>query len=250
MSEIEPCIEFLGEVDTTMEVVKERFEAYADKPFGIVAESQRMGRGTSGRVWISPKGNLYFTLCIPQDNPKYLSNGLIIVLPLICGIACRKAILALLPGLSPERIGVKWPNDIIYDHKKLGGTLVESSGNYCVIGIGINVEVAPTVMDSGREATSLKCLAENLCIQNTTPPELAKMIWVCLFEILTDSSMTRKKVVEEFSKVMDRSLKLHKRIPGGRDEEELTAVSLNEWGHLRVRHADGVEEELCADYLF
>ncbi|CCW71592.1 unnamed protein product, partial [Phytomonas sp. Hart1] len=250
MSVIEPCIEFLGEVTTTMEVVKEKFERYAGKPFGIVAESQCAGRGTTGRKWLSPKGNLYFSFCIPQNDPKYISRDLVPVLPMLCGMAARKAILELLPGLPVDRLGVKWPNDIIYDHKKIGGALIESAGNYHVIGIGINVEITPTVFDSGREATSLKRLAEDFNLQLPTLPELAQKIWVHLFKLSVDSSMTRQKVTLEFDKVMDRTLKLHKRLPGGRDEEELTAVSLNEWGHLKVRHIDGTEEELCADYLF
>lgn len=250
MPKLAPNIQFLGEVDTTMVAALQFLPQANGKPFGVVAETQLKGRGTGGRTWISPRGNLYFTLCIPQSNPTYLNPKLMPVMPLICGLACRRAVLQLLPGIPAERVTTKWPNDLIYQQKKICGTLVESEEDYFLVGMGVNVDVAPTVTDAGREATTLNQIAKDLGLPPTTPKALANAVWEQMFDITMNQSATREDVVREFDQVMDRTLKLHKRLPNGRDPEELTPVSLNSWGHLTVRHVDGKEETLCAEYLF
>ncbi|CCW65793.1 unnamed protein product [Phytomonas sp. EM1] len=151
-----------------------------------MAESLSMGRSTSVHVWICPEGKLYLSFCVLQNEPKYLSNDLITVLLLICSNTCPKEILKPLPGFLPDCIGVRWPSAIIYDYEKLSGELSESSGDYYVIEISINVEVNPIGTDSRGEATSLKRLAKNLSANKTTPQEFLKLTWACLFKIFTD----------------------------------------------------------------
>nr|AGU67973.1 biotin--acetyl-CoA-carboxylase ligase [Crithidia acanthocephali] len=255
-------ITFIEEVPSTMEVGREMIPANAGKPFGVVAVSQTAGRGTSGRTWTSPKGNMYFTLCLPQaGSPPCFKEELVPVLPLACGLAARRAVLEVLhldvasaaPSIAAEAakaVRTKWPNDLIFQHKKIGGTLIESEGDYLVIGMGVNVEVAPPVTDAGREASKVNDIADTFGVRHVEVNDLAKAIWVHFFDICNAAETTRASVVAEFDAVMDKSLKLHKRTPDGRDPEELTAVSLNDWGHLKVRHTDGKTEELSADYLF
>lgn len=261
MARVPVNIEFLGEVSTTMVTARERITALlasADaspgpqQPFGIVAESQSSGRGTGGRTWSSPPGNMYFTLCVPQGNPSVLSPKLVPVMPLICGLACRRAVLSLVKGLDPSHVAAKWPNDILYRGSKIGGTLVESEDGFFLIGMGVNVAVAPAVTDGGRSSTTVNRIAEDLGAPPTTPKSVAEAVWKHFFDITAaDAGVSREQVVREFDAVMDRSLTMYKRVEGGgRDTEPLTAVGLNEWGHLRVRHADGAEETLCAEYLF
>lgn len=244
-------IEFIGVVSSTMEVARDRIATSLGKPFGIVAESQLQGRGTGGRTWKSPKGNMYMTICVPQANDVFLCPGLQSVLPILCGIASRRAMLELLPNVNPAHIKTKWPNDVIYHGQKIGGTLIESDGGYFLIGMGMNVEVAPVVDDAGRESTTLNNIARDAGSPSTTPQMLAEKIWQKLFELTTDTTLTRAAVVKEFGDVMDYNIQLHKRTASGRDPEPLTAVGLNEWGHLTVRHQDGTTlSTLCTDYLF
>lgn len=255
-------IRFLEEVGSTMEVAREMISSAAGRPFGLVAAVQTAGRGTGGRTWTSPKGNMYFTLCIPQgSSPACFKEELAPVLPLVCGLACRRAVLEVLhldaasakasvAADAAKAVSTKWPNDLIFRHKKIGGTLIESDQDYFIIGMGMNVAVGPKVTDAGREATTINAIAEEFGVQPTNPEDLANAIWVHFFDICGAAETTRASIVAEFDAVMDRSLKLHKRLPDGRDPEELTAVSLNSWGHLKVRHVDGSTEELAAEYLF
>ncbi|KAI5687878.1 Biotin [Leishmania braziliensis] len=257
-----PNIQFLEEVGSTMDVARTMKMTAGGQPFALVAAVQTAGRGTCGRTWTSPKGNLYMTLGVPQQGqPPCFKEELVHVLPLICGLACRRAVLevlhldeasakASLAAEASKAVSTKWPNDIIYKHKKIGGSLIEADGDYFIIGIGVNVAVTPQVTDAGREATMVNAIAEEFGVKSCTPQDLAKAIWHHFFDICTSPEQTRESVIESFDKVMDKSLKLHKRLPGGRDPEELTAVSLNSWGHLRVRHADGTMEDLAAEYLF
>ena len=106
-------------------------------PQVLFAEFQTAGRGRRGREWVSPFGaNLYLSLAwsFPQW-PRQLT-----ALPLAVGVACARALRE--AGLNA--VGLKWPNDLHVDGRKLGGILIEhraEAGGPCrvIIGIGINV---------------------------------------------------------------------------------------------------------------
>lgn len=102
-----------------------------------LAEYQTGGRGRLGRTWASPFArNLYCSLAWDFDDGIAALEGL----SLAVGVAVRRA----LAGLGAGDIGLKWPNDLLRDGRKLGGILVEVAGDpegrcRAVIGIGINV---------------------------------------------------------------------------------------------------------------
>ncbi len=101
----------------------------------IVSEEQSKGRGTRGRSWFSAKNlGLYLSIIL---RPGRLRASL---LPLLGGLATSEAIFETL-GI---RTGLKWPNDIVWGRRKLGGILCESefTGNrldYTILGIGVNL---------------------------------------------------------------------------------------------------------------
>ncbi|WP_394205918.1 bifunctional biotin--[acetyl-CoA-carboxylase] ligase/biotin operon repressor BirA [Shewanella waksmanii] len=105
-----------------------------------VAEYQSAGRGRRGRTWVSPYGgHLYFSLFwrFPQGMAQAMGLSLV--------VACSLA--EVLKQFDVENVGVKWPNDIYLDNRKLAGVLVEMSGqadSECnlVIGIGINLAMS------------------------------------------------------------------------------------------------------------
>lgn len=126
-------IVYLEETDSTNALAK-REKNY---PCGtvFVAGKQTDGRGRSGRVWQSNDENaLYMSILIKPDiSPQKISS-----ITLVFGLAVFNA----LRGYAD--IGIKWPNDIILDNKKLAGILCEMSGNeekidYVVCGVGVNV---------------------------------------------------------------------------------------------------------------
>ncbi len=102
-----------------------------------LADRQNAGRGRRGRRWISPPGsNLYLSLLWRFP----LSPGELQGLSIATGIACARV----LRSLGANGVSLKWPNDLYWDRRKLGGILIEMShGRDCVVvaGIGINVAI-------------------------------------------------------------------------------------------------------------
>ena len=119
----------------------------------VVADMQTAGRGRRGRNWVSPSGkDIYMTLMLrPQCRPEKAS-----ALTLVMALAVLEAI----HELIPEGCGIKWPNDIVINNKKVCGILTEMSAeldgiHYVVIGVGINVNQTTFEEDIRDRATSL-----------------------------------------------------------------------------------------------
>tara|TARA_R110002096_G_scaffold194791_9_gene377212 strand:+ start:962 stop:1957 length:996 start_codon:yes stop_codon:yes gene_type:complete len=104
-----------------------------------LAEMQTAGRGRLGRTWVSPYGqNIYVSFLWRFKQGITGLSGL----SLACGVSVCQALSDL--GIEGHRL--KWPNDILWQGKKLGGILVEiqgeSQGEYtAIIGIGINYKM-------------------------------------------------------------------------------------------------------------
>lgn len=114
----------------------------ADRPCASIclAEAQTQGKGRLGRTWWSPFGyNLYLSLLWRFDRGESLSG-----LSLAAGVA---AVLGL-ESLGFTELQLKWPNDILWRYKKLGGILIEAISEPCgpciaVIGLGLNLWLSP-----------------------------------------------------------------------------------------------------------
>jgi BirA family biotin operon repressor/biotin-[acetyl-CoA-carboxylase] ligase len=112
--------------------------AAAGAPGGTVvtAGEQTAGRGRQGRTWTAPPGRalLYSALLRPLDDRH-------MVLPLAVPLAVCETAEALRPGLE---CGVKWPNDVLVDGRKLAGILIEArpQDGWAVIGVGLNLAIA------------------------------------------------------------------------------------------------------------
>jgi len=106
----------------------------------VVADEQTAGRGTKGRSWHSPRGlGLYVSFLL---RPASLQD--VALLPLAAGLAARDAVEAS-HGLAAR---LRWPNDILFESRKLGGVLCESAfaggrPEFAVLGIGLNINHAP-----------------------------------------------------------------------------------------------------------
>src|SRR5947209_14909108 len=103
----------------------------------LVAREQKQGRGRRGRSWSSPPGNLYASVLLSDAAPsQHLPE-----LGFVASLALLNTMRAIL-GEDP-RLGLKWPNDILFDGAKLSGILLESSllpsgATACVAGFGVN----------------------------------------------------------------------------------------------------------------
>lgn len=130
-------IYYLEVVSSTMDVAMELGMKAAPEGTTVLAETQTKGRGRLGREWFSPKyKGLYLSLIL---RPKILP-GQAPLLTLLGAVSICEAIKEK-AGFEPQ---IKWPNDILLQHKKLGGILTELNAEtdrtvFIVIGIGLNV---------------------------------------------------------------------------------------------------------------
>jgi BirA family biotin operon repressor/biotin-[acetyl-CoA-carboxylase] ligase len=103
----------------------------------VTAAEQTAGRGRQGRTWTAPAGGalLYSALLRPLDPERHAT------LPLAVPLAVCETAEALRPGLG---CGVKWPNDVLVDGRKLAGVLIEARprDGWAVIGVGLNLTIA------------------------------------------------------------------------------------------------------------
>lgn len=103
----------------------------------VVAEKQTAGRGRRGKYWESPPGSaIYMTIMLKPDFAPDKASMLTLVMALSVAEAITEA-----TGLSA---GIKWPNDVVVNKKKVCGILTELNVEtdyiqYVVIGVGINV---------------------------------------------------------------------------------------------------------------
>lgn len=122
---------------STNEAAAELASRFEGGGFILLAEQQTKGRGRRGKDWLSPFGeNLYLSYKVDFSKGAAQLAGL----SLVVGVAVASALEELcgLPGIS-----IKWPNDIYYQERKLGGVLIEVVGDMqgncsAIIGLGIN----------------------------------------------------------------------------------------------------------------
>jgi len=109
-----------------------------------LAEQQTSGKGRRDRTWVSPYGeNIYLTLAKQFETGIGVTEGL----SLVVGVAVARA----LADLGIQGLGLKWPNDVLHNRKKLCGILLEMTGDVfglcqLLIGVGINTCCRDEVM--------------------------------------------------------------------------------------------------------
>ncbi|TCT22740.1 BirA family biotin operon repressor/biotin-[acetyl-CoA-carboxylase] ligase [Thiobaca trueperi] len=119
-------------------------EASAGAPSGAVclAERQTAGRGRRGRAWISPFGvNLYLSILWRYPLAPAALGG--------ASLAVGAALAEILRTAGVSDLALKWPNDILWQGRKLAGLLLEVAGesqgpSHLVVGVGLNLRMDPT----------------------------------------------------------------------------------------------------------
>lgn len=155
-------IRVFTETTSTNDIVEKLARDGVSEGIVVFAESQTKGRGRMGRQWLSPPGKgLWFSVLLrPQLSPTSATQ-----LTVLSAVAVVRAI-ERETGLKPE---IKWPNDVMFGHRKVAGILVEISAEldrirHAVLGIGIDVNVDPSEFppDVAEVATSLRSEAGHL----------------------------------------------------------------------------------------
>lgn len=126
-------VEIVPSIDSTNSELMRRAHAGQCEPVLLVAERQTQGRGRMGRQWDSQADTagaaLTFSLGLPLAPTDW--SGL----SLVVGLSLARS-------LHPE-LRLKWPNDLWWQQRKLGGVLIETASvasvRYAVIGVGLNL---------------------------------------------------------------------------------------------------------------
>lgn len=132
-------LEFLDECPSTNTVLAERAAHGASHGLVLACEQQSAGRGRRGNRWVSAVGgSLAFSILWRFPG----GGGALAGLSLAVAVGAAQA----LEQLGVKGIRVKWPNDLFCGDGKLGGILIEVSGDFlgpstAVIGLGINVRL-------------------------------------------------------------------------------------------------------------
>ncbi len=128
-------------VESTNDVACELLESgEGSLPFVVIADSQTRGRGRGSNSWWSDEGSLTATLAIDP-----VAQGLSPLHEPRIALATAVAIIEAMPWDFPNnrRPGIRWPNDVEVEGRKLGGILPErvetQAGSKLLIGIGINI---------------------------------------------------------------------------------------------------------------
>jgi len=230
-------IELHQSIDSTNNRARELALEGADEGTLIIAETQLEGRGRLGRNWVSPKGKgIWMSLILRPNLPPDQAPRI----TAMAAVAVRKA-LNKATGLN---IGIKWPNDIIIDGKKVCGILTEMHADidrihYVVVGIGINVNMTqedfPT--DISSTATALR-IALNRWVDRR---QIIALVMEEIEEIYFKYLETRdfKQILDlcrQYSITLNRPVKVI-----GRDTTfEGFAIDFDEDGSLLVKKEDGI----------
>jgi BirA family biotin operon repressor/biotin-[acetyl-CoA-carboxylase] ligase len=153
-------LEIHDQIDSTNRYLVKRSLLNALSGSICFAEYQTAGKGRRGRQWISPYGcNIYLSVLWRfQQGPAAISG---------LSLAIGSAVIRALKQHQINDIGLKWPNDIYSQGKKLGGILVEVSGETdgpcsAVIGLGLNLFMPEIQAENITQAwTDLSKITEN-----------------------------------------------------------------------------------------
>ena len=114
-----------------------------------LAHTQTEGRGRNQNKWTSSKGNLFLSTIIKPKSDKSLWHQLSVIV----GFSIVQVLVDL--GVNSNLIDLKWPNDVLVDNKKISGVLLESSDNFVIVGIGLNILKTP-ILETKWGTTKLK----------------------------------------------------------------------------------------------
>lgn len=134
-------VEVLDTTGSTNADVKHLAEQGAPDRTAVVASNQTSGRGRLARQWEAPANSSIALSAL--FRPLGLTPTQLGLLPLACGLAVVDMIVEG-AGISPDRVGLKWPNDVLLDGRKVCGILVEAASlapAALVPGIGVNVDL-------------------------------------------------------------------------------------------------------------
>jgi len=230
---------FYPETDTTNDRIRELALEAAPEGTLAVAELQTAARGRRGRAWQAPaESGIWMSLLLRPDIPPTQAS----VLTLLAGIALTEAI----EDVTGLEVGIKWPNDILLNGKKLVGILTEMDCDMetihsVTVGMGINVNTKAFPED-------LKEIATSLYLETGRKYDRAKLLGQAMarFEEIYEGFLAAGGVFAPFKERYRRKcLNIGKevRVIGG-GTYLATALDITPEGELIVKRRDNGAEEV------
>ncbi|WP_396433454.1 biotin--[acetyl-CoA-carboxylase] ligase [Limnohabitans sp.] len=217
-------VEVLPEIDSSNSELMRRARSGQHEATLLVAERQTAGRGRQGRVWQSQAGDsLTFSISLalrPQDW-----SGLSLAVGL-----------SLAESLHPD-VRLKWPNDLWFEDRKLGGILVEAASmggrSQVVVGVGLNIRPRAELGLSTPPAALVELLP-----QLTAPEALARVAWPLIQTLLAFEALGFAPLQSRFA-ARDA---LQGRQVHTSDGQHGVALGVGPGGALRLQTELGVQE--------
>ena len=234
-------VRYFDTLDSTNICAKRMAEEGAPNGTLVIADKQTAGRGRCGRVWETPKGTaIAMTLLMrPNLRPEKAS-----MLTLVMGMAVTRAV----NELYSLNCQIKWPNDVVWEGKKICGILVEMSAemnaiHYLVIGCGINANMTEFPEELKEKAISLRMITG-------AEVDRAQIIqrsleWLEKYYQKFEETSDMSGLMEEYNQMLvNRGSEVCVLDPCG--EYRGRALGINDAGELLVEKEDGTTENVYA----
>jgi BirA family biotin operon repressor/biotin-[acetyl-CoA-carboxylase] ligase len=235
------CLEM---VDSTNAYLKNRPDLWNKNFYTVHALKQTQGRGRYGRTWFSGHNNLTFSFIYNSPTPIDISP-----ITIYAGLALRKA-LSCVTGVP---ILLKWPNDITFQGKKLGGILSEvvqsSDSKILIFGIGVNLNLDNMPDELVDKTISIKDITK----QNLLPEIVLNSILLEMQKYLPSYKIPLSpSALSEFSENCDPNANLvsvYDNTTGKIIKKKVNITGINDQGLLCIVDENGKEDFINAHEL-
>ena len=238
-------MEYHPSVDSTNRLAKKLAYHGAAEGTIVVAEEQTGGKGRLERNFYSPRGKgIWFSVILrpnflPHDAPK-------------CTLMAAVAVAEAMKRFN-MKAQIKWPNDIMFNGRKLVGILTEISGelgkiNYLVIGIGINVNISRD--DFPEELQPVAASLSEICGEEISRVKFLRAVLEEFDKLYREVNSTGfdnvLKIWRKYNVTLGKNIRVISAIDGG---ETFTgrAVDLNSDGALVVKTDNGLRAVYAGD---
>lgn len=234
-------------VSSTNEVLKKLvIEEQVKNRIAVIAKKQTSGYGRRTRKWESPQGNMYCSALI-TPTPRQIKD--VTQLSFVVSVAVAEAIESLSETVVTQ---CKWPNDVLIKGQKVSGILLETIGKtsvplqHIVVGVGINVENAPTdIKNLSYPVSSLSDEGIDISVNEMLPIYLKHLKkWLDIWEEQGFDS------IKEFWLQRAKGIGEEIKIDFGKNSMSGVFSGLDQDGALLLRLSDGKERRITTGDIF
>lgn len=230
-------------IDSTNRMAKKLASEGAKEGTVIIAEEQTGGRGRRGKQWISPKGSgIWMSIILRPDIELAEAMKITQVVAAAVATAIEK--------VTKFQVGIKWPNDIIMDKKKVCGILTEMSAevdcvNFIIVGIGINVNTEDKDFpeDIEKIATSIKSCTSEKVFRKDLVKEILNEFEELYVDFIENKNIKKSiEICKKYSVTLGKEVRIIKR----GEEMFAKAIDLSEDGQLIIENKSGKIETVLS----